>query len=99
MNKLLTLTIASEIFLLLPFSIIFFTNKKTKKNILLLLFLIIGGGPLLYLAIDDLNNHYIDANIGLGLAFMFTWIYALIALIIAIILVVRKKRKNNSSKE
>ncbi|GAB1779167.1 hypothetical protein PMEGAS67_46440 [Priestia megaterium] len=63
MNKLLTLTIASEIFLLLPFSIMFFTNKKTKKNILLLLFLIIGGGPLLYLAIDDLNSNYIDANI------------------------------------
>jgi uncharacterized membrane protein YhaH (DUF805 family) len=86
-------------FLLLPFLIIYFTNRKTKKNILWLFFLIIGGGPLLYLAIDDLNSNYIDANIGLGLAFMFTWIYSLIALIIAIILVVRKKRKNNISKE
>lgn len=74
MNKLLTLTIASEMFLLLPF-------------------LIIGGAPLLYLAIDDLNSDYIDANIGLGLAFMFTWIYSLIALIIAIILVVKKETK------
>jgi hypothetical protein len=74
MNKLLNLTIASEMFLLLPF-------------------LIIGGAPLLYLAIDDLNSDYIDANIGLGLAFMFTWIYSLIALIIAIILVVKKETK------
>ncbi|MGW9165718.1 hypothetical protein ACWGPZ_30925 [Priestia megaterium] len=65
----------------------------------MLLFLIIGGDPLLYLAIDGLNSNYIDANIGLGLAFMFTWVYALFALIIAIIIVVRKKRKNNSSKE
>ncbi|GAB1779843.1 hypothetical protein PMEGAS67_53200 [Priestia megaterium] len=65
----------------------------------MLLFLIIGGAPLLYLAIDDLNSNYIDANIGLGLAFMFTWIYSVIALIIAIIIVVRKKRKNNSSKD
>jgi len=74
MNKLLNLTIASEMFLLLPF-------------------LIIGGAPLLYLAIDDLNSDYIDANIGLGLAFIFTWIYSLIALIIAIILVVKKETK------
>jgi hypothetical protein len=80
MNKLLTLTIASELFLLLPF-------------------LIIGGGPLLYLAIDDLYSNHIDANIGLGLAFMFTWIYSLIALIVAISLIVKKKRKNNISKE
>jgi len=80
MNKLLTLTIASELFLLLPF-------------------LIIGGGPLLYLSIDDLYSNYIDANIGLGLAFMFTWIYSVIALIVAISLIVKKKRKNNISKE
>ncbi|KRF46368.1 hypothetical protein ASG98_17510 [Bacillus sp. Soil531] len=94
MNKLLTLTIASEVFLLLPFLIIFFINRKTKKNILLP-FLIIGGAPLLYLVIDDLNSNYLDANIGLGLSFMFTWMYSLIALIIAIILLVRKRRKNN----
>ncbi|MET1122604.1 hypothetical protein ABWU59_27115 [Priestia megaterium] len=99
MNKLLTLTIASELFLLLPFLIIFLINRKTKKNILLLPFWIIGGGPLLYLAIDDLYSNYIDANIGLGLAFMFTWIYSLIALIVAISLLVKKKRKNNISKE
>jgi hypothetical protein len=99
MNKLLILTIASEMFLLLSFLIIFLTNRKTKKNILLIPLLIIGGSPLLYLAIDHMNSHYVDANIGLGLAFMFTWIYSLIALIVAISLIVKKKRKNNISKE
>ncbi|YCA41637.1 hypothetical protein M1E11_12430 [Bacillus sp. JZ8] len=97
MNKLLILTIASEFFLLASFLLIFLTTRKTKKNILLIPLLIIGGAPLLYLAIDDMNNHYVDANIGLGLAFMFTWIYSVIACVIAIVLLV--KRNNNISKE
>ncbi|MFP7177132.1 hypothetical protein, partial [Priestia filamentosa] len=84
MNKLLILTIASEFFLLASFLLVFLTTRKTKKNILLIPLLIIGGAPLLYLAIYDMNNHYADANIGLGLAFMFTWIYSVIAFVIAI---------------
>ncbi len=40
-----------------------------------------------------------DANIGLGLAFMYTWIYSAVAFIIAIILLLKKKRNNNISKE
>ena len=99
MNKLLTLTIASEMFLLLSFMSIYLTTSKTKKSILLIPLLIIGGAPLLYLAIDDMNSHYMDANIGLGLAFMFTWIYSAIAFVIAIILIVKRKRNNNISKE
>ncbi|WP_019390911.1 hypothetical protein [Priestia filamentosa] len=97
MNKLLILTIASEFFLLASFLLIFLTTRKTKKNILLIPLLIIGGAPLLYLAIYDMNNHYADANIGLGLAFMFTWIYSVIAFVIAIVLLV--KGNNNISKE
>ncbi|NGY85118.1 hypothetical protein F6Y05_00930 [Bacillus megaterium] len=73
MNKLLTLTIASELFLCCPFDY--------------------WGGPLLYLAIDDLYSNHIDANIGLGLAFMFTWIYSLIALIVAISLIVKRNER------
>jgi flagellar biogenesis protein FliO len=46
-----------------------------------------------------MNSHYVDANIGLGLAFMFTWIYSAIAFVVAIILIVRRKRNNNISKE
>ncbi|MGG4263887.1 hypothetical protein [Peribacillus simplex] len=45
------------------------------------------------------KNDYMDANIGLGLAFMFTWIYSAVAFIIAIILLVKKKRNNHISKE
>lgn len=99
MSKLLTLTIVSEIFLLLSFMLIFLTTRKTRKNILLIPLLIIGGAPLLYLAIDHMNSHYMDANIGLGFAFMFTWIYSLIAFVIAIIIIVKRKRNNNISKE
>ncbi|MGZ0879511.1 hypothetical protein ACWZQY_026460 [Priestia megaterium] len=99
MNKLLTLTIASEIFLLLSFMSIYLTTGKTKKSIFLIPLLIIGGAPLLYLAIDDMNSNYMDANIGLGLAFMFTWIYSGITFVVAIILLVKRKRNNNISKE
>ncbi|MEH7320494.1 hypothetical protein ACRBU7_28550 (plasmid) [Priestia aryabhattai] len=99
MNKLLILTIASEMFLLVPFLIIYLTTRKTKKSLPLIILLIIGGAPLLYLAIDDMNSNYMDANIGLGLAFMFTWIYSTIAFIVAIILIVKRKRNNNISKE
>lgn len=97
MSNLVTLTIASEIFLLLSFIIIFLSTRNTKKNLLMTL-LIIGGVPLLYKVIDHMNGHYMDANIGLGLAFMFTWIYSAITFVIAIILLVKKKRNNNISK-
>ncbi|MGE7766475.1 hypothetical protein [Peribacillus sp. NPDC096540] len=93
------MTIASETFLLLSFIIIFLSTRNTKKNVLLVILLIIGGAPLPYLAIDHVNSDYVDANIGLGLAFMFTWIYSVIAFVIAIILLVKKKRNNNISKE
>lgn len=99
MNKLLTLTIASEIFLLIPFLLIFLTTKKTKKSLLLIPLFIIGGAPLFYSTIDEMNNHYVDANIGLGLAFMFTWIYSVITFVIAIIIIVKRKRNSNISKE
>ncbi|MDP1419665.1 hypothetical protein Q8G35_14890 [Peribacillus simplex] len=99
MSNLVTLSIASEIFLLFSFIIIFLSTRNTKKNVLLMTLLIIGGVPLLYKVIDHINGHYMDANIGLGLAFMFTWIYSAITFVIAIILLVKKKRNNNISKE
>ncbi|MDF9762002.1 lipopolysaccharide export LptBFGC system permease protein LptF [Peribacillus simplex] len=101
MSNFVTLTIASEAFLLLSFIIIFLSARNGKKNALLVILFIIGGAPLLYLAIDHATSDYLDANIGLGLAFMFTWIYSVIAFIIGIILLVKKKRNNdnNISKE
>ncbi|SIR60866.1 hypothetical protein SAMN05878482_104457 [Peribacillus simplex] len=100
MSNLVTLTIASEAFLLLSFIIIILSSRNLKMNVLLwVILLIIGGAPLLYLAIDHVKNDYMDANIGLGLAFMFTWIYSAVAFIIAIILLVKRKRNNNISKE
>ncbi|MFY0780755.1 hypothetical protein AB1K18_10735 [Peribacillus simplex] len=100
MSNTVTLTIASEVFLLLSFIIIILSTRSPKKNVLFVILFIIGGAPLLYLAIDHVNSDYMDANIGLGLAFMFTWIYSVIAFIIGIILLVKKKRDNNNiSKE
>ncbi|MDP1420570.1 hypothetical protein Q8G35_19835 [Peribacillus simplex] len=99
MSNLVTLTIASEAFLLLSFIIIILSTRNPKKNVLFVILFIIGGAPLLYLAIDHVNSDYMDANIGLGLAFMFTWIYSVVAFIIAIILLVKKKKNNNISKE
>ena len=99
MSNLVTMTIASEAFLLLSFIIIILSSRYPKMNVLWVILLIIGGAPLLYLAIDHVKNDYLDANIGLGLAFMYTWIYSAVAIIIAIILLVKKKRKNNISKE
>ncbi|MDM5358451.1 hypothetical protein [Peribacillus sp. ACCC06369] len=99
MSNLVTLTIASEAFLLLSFIIIILSTRNPKKNVLFVILFIIGAAPLLYLAIDHLKNDYMDANIGLGLAFMYTWIYSAVAFIIAIIFLVKKKRNNNISKE
>ncbi|MFD6210402.1 MULTISPECIES: hypothetical protein [unclassified Peribacillus] len=97
MSNLVTLTIVSEAFLLLSFIIIILSTRNPKLNVLLVILLIIGGAPLLYLAIDHVKSDYMDANIGLGLAFMFTWIYSVVAFIIAIILLVKKKRNHNIS--
>ncbi|MEF2094564.1 hypothetical protein V3595_07790 [Bacillus sp. CFBP9009] len=99
MSNLVTLTIASEAFLLLSFIIIILSTKNPKRNVLWVILFIIGAAPLLYLAIDHVKNDYMDANIGLGLAFMYTWLYSAVAFIVAIILLVKKKRNNNISKE
>lgn len=77
----------------------YFINQESEKNVLWVILFIIGAAPLLYLAIDHVKNDYMDANIGLGLAFMFTWIYSAVAFIIGFILLVKKKRNNNISKE
>ncbi|MCP1096824.1 hypothetical protein M0L17_24095 [Bacillaceae bacterium OS4b] len=98
MSNLVTLTIVSEVFLLLSFIIIILSTKNPKRNVLWVILFIIGAAPLLYLAIDHVKNDYMDANIGLGLAFMYTWLYSAVAFIIGIILLVKKKRNNNISK-
>ncbi len=93
MSNLVTLTIVSEVFLLLSFIIIILSTKNPKRNVLWVILFIIGAAPLLYLAIDHVKNDYMDANIGLGLAFMYTWLYSAVAFIIGIILLVKKKKE------
>lgn len=93
MSNLVTLTIVSEVFLLLSFIIIILSTKNPKRNVIWVILFIIGAAPLLYLAIDHVKNDYMDANIGLGLAFMYTWLYSAVAFIIGIILLVKKKKE------
>ena len=88
--ELLILTIASEALLLLSFILIYKLTKKTMLNVILL---IIGGAPLLYMAIDHTVSNYPDANIGLGFAFYYTWIYAAVAFIVAISLLLTARKK------
>ncbi|MEK8130658.1 hypothetical protein WMW72_22380 [Paenibacillus filicis] len=54
----------------------------------LLLFLVLAA-PLSYLAYDDYRHQYPDANIGLGLALMFTWA---VTLLLAAVSVIRRLR-------
>ncbi|MCU6599014.1 hypothetical protein OCO53_00805 [Peribacillus frigoritolerans] len=91
MSNLVTLTIVSEVLLLLSFIIIILSTKNPKRNVLWVILFIIGAAPLLYLAIDHVKNDYMDANIGLGLAFMYTWLYSAVAFIIGIILLGKRK--------
>ena len=95
-DNLVTWTIVSEVFLLLSCVIIFLKTSNPKKRVLLTVLFIIGGAPLLYLSIDHLINDYVDANIGLGFAFIYTWIYSIITCIIAITLLIMKKNHTDN---
>ncbi len=50
-----------------------FTLNRWKKLLFFLLFLL-SIAPLSYVVYDDFTHTYIDANIGLGLGFLLTWL-------------------------
>jgi hypothetical protein len=52
-----------------------------------------GGVPLIYTALDHLLNPSIDANIGLGITFMYTWLFSAITFLIFILKIVLKREK------
>ncbi|MXQ52438.1 hypothetical protein [Shimazuella alba] len=96
MNTLLINTIGTEVVLLISIFLLHLSSKKDKKAIIIhsLLF-IIGGIPLIYLAIDHSTNDYSDANIGLGLIFIYTWIFSLVTIVVGIIKLMLKKKKSS----
>jgi hypothetical protein len=54
---------------------------------------VVGGVPLLYIALDHLANPPIDANIGLGITFMYTWLFSAVTFLLFLLKVVRKRRQ------
>lgn len=94
LDKLLLYFTGTELILLLCCYLLYSLSKKTIKSVILhVLVYIIGGVPLIYMTLEDLNSFRLDANIGLGLVFMYTWAFSGIAFVIFIIKRISKNRK------
>ncbi|SDD15042.1 hypothetical protein SAMN02799630_02246 [Paenibacillus sp. UNCCL117] len=65
-------------------------NRRGKRAAGMLLLFVVLAFPLAYLAYDDYRHNYLDANIGLGIALMFTWA---VTLVLAVISVIRRLRR------
>lgn len=81
--------------LILVFGSLYFQLRGSKRGtkIAFILFLVVSAVPLAYLLIDDYMQNYQDANIGLGLAFFYTWFMIVIAALLAFICILRMKRR------
>ncbi|GAB1764933.1 hypothetical protein PMEGAPL125_13530 [Priestia megaterium] len=55
------------------------------------LLLLLSIAPLAYVVYDDFTHTYIDANIGLGLGFLLTWLLTTLYNILAILRFFRQK--------
>ncbi|MDQ0207517.1 hypothetical protein [Alkalicoccobacillus murimartini] len=67
-------------------------NRATQQGkIWFFVFLVISAGPLIYMLYDDYTQDYLDANIGLGLAYFYTWFMTVLAAVVAIVVSLRKK--------
>jgi hypothetical protein len=94
LHLMLIKAIGTETFLLISFCLLYLSSEKTKKSFVIQsVFFLVGGIPLAYAVIDHLINNYRDANIGLGLIFMYTWLFSAITVVVGIIKLVLKKRK------
>ena len=67
-----------------------FTLNRWKTLLFFLLFLL-SIAPLSYVVYDDFTHTYIDANIGLGLGFLLTWLLTALYNILAILRFFRQK--------
>ncbi|WP_037465444.1 hypothetical protein [Shimazuella kribbensis] len=95
MSSLLLNVISTELLLIVSIYLLYLSSSKTIiSNIIHVVLLLLGGIPLLYATIDQITNNYPDANIGLGFAFMNTWIFNGIALVVWIIKLIVIKNKS-----
>jgi hypothetical protein len=95
MNTLLISAIGTEMILFTSVYLLYVSSIKTRKSLIIhIIIFIIGAAPLLYAVIDDAVNNYPDANIGLGLLFMYTWIFSGITFITWIMKLIIIKKKS-----
>lgn len=67
-------------------------RKKTKMKLALVVAgFLISASPVLYALYDEAVTVYVDANIGLGLAFMTTWALTVVSALAGIVLRSRKR--------
>jgi Kef-type K+ transport system membrane component KefB len=87
--------ILTYILLVVSFGSVFLTikHKSTKKNVFLIIGLLISAFPITYALYDDFKNNYVDANIGLGLAFFLTLGIIGVLFLVAFIKYFRLRRK------
>jgi len=87
-------TIFTFVMLVLSFIILYLTrkHKNKKKSAFLVIGLVISALPLTYTLYDDYKNEYIGANIGLGLAFLLTWVITGTVFLVAMIKLIRASR-------
>lgn len=78
------------------FSFLYFQIHGSARRIKswFFIFSVISVGPLIYMQIDDFIQNYPSANIGLGLAYFYTWFMIVVAAVLAVVSYIRK----NSSK-
>ncbi|TYR81644.1 hypothetical protein FZC66_07370 [Priestia megaterium] len=67
--------VGTFVLLFLSFMLLFWSIRQPKawKIILLSILFLLFSSPLAYLIYDDHTQNYLDANIGLGLAYLLTW--------------------------
>ncbi|KSU89341.1 hypothetical protein LZP85_10970 [Priestia flexa] len=67
--------VGTFLLLFVAFLCLFWTIRRPKpwKGIALLASFFVCSAPLLYALYDESKHNYLDANIGLGLAYIFTW--------------------------
>ena len=88
----LTLLLFVVVFIFLYFQI---HRSARRIKAWFFIFSVISIGPLIYMQIDDFIQNYPDANIGLGLAYFYTWFMIVVAAVLAGVTFNRKKTNAN----
>jgi uncharacterized membrane protein YjjP (DUF1212 family) len=93
--NVLIYTIGTEIILLISTFLLYLSSKQDKKAIIIhFLLIILGGVPLIYASIDHATMDYRDANIGLGLIFIYTWLFCVVIIVVGVLKLIFKKKRS-----